>query len=253
MTVLLLGGTSDARRMAAYLHENGVKLIYSVAGLVRLPILPCQIISGGFSQFGGLKNYIEQHDITAILDITHPYAEKMSNSARQMAIACGIPCWRFSRLPWVEMDGDDWHEVDNWQQILPELEDKKVVFLTAGQVELQVLHDLLELSADKRIILRTAVKPHYILPERVEWIKAIGPFEMELELNLFKQYGVDVVVSKNSGGDAVVAKIYAARQLKIPVFMFSRPIKQPVEINFTDHSICAEFVTAQCAESFEAK
>ena len=35
--VLILGGTADARRVALMLHERGLPLIYSVAGLVRRP------------------------------------------------------------------------------------------------------------------------------------------------------------------------------------------------------------------------
>jgi precorrin-6A/cobalt-precorrin-6A reductase len=38
-----------------------------------------------------------------------------------------------------------------------------------------------------------------------------------------KAHRIDVVVSKNSGGDATEAKLHAARVLGIPVVMIDRP------------------------------
>lgn len=246
MTLLLLGGTVDARHMAASLHERGVTLIYSIAGLVRLPTLPCEIALGGFSEHGGLANYIKQREIGAILDVTHPYAAMMSQTARETAKDCSIPYWRFSRSAWQPVVGDIWHDVDNWSELLPLLSDKQSIFLSTGQVAQAVLLELLE-TPRKKVILRTAVRPNFDLPKNIEWIKAIGPFNLESERALLKQYDVDAVVSKNSGGDAVVAKLQAARELSVPVFMFSRPTERVVDKNFEDASSCRDFVVAQCA------
>lgn len=210
MTLLLLGGTADARHMAISLHEQGVTLIYSIAGLVRLPKVPCEIASGGFSQHGGLVNYIKQRDIGAILDITHPYASTMSATAQQAAKDTGIPCWRFNRPAWQPQAGDNWHNVADWQALLPLLADKQSIFLSTGQVEQSVLLELLKTPRTK-LILRTAVSPSFDLPEGIEWMKAIGPFNLESERKLLKKYKVDAIVSKNSGGNAVMAKLQAAR------------------------------------------
>ena len=55
MCLLILGGTADGRKLAEYFHQHNVPVIYSVAGLVRQPQVDCQVVSGGFSQFGGLE------------------------------------------------------------------------------------------------------------------------------------------------------------------------------------------------------
>jgi len=248
MTLLLLGGTSDARRMAATLYEQGIKLIYSVAGLVRKPNLPCEVISGGFSQFGGLVHYIQKNNIGAILDVTHPYARVMSNTAVAAAKQENIPCWQFSREPWVQVEGDQWHSFNHWSELLPALKNKKTVLLTAGQVEEALLNKLLASNENKTVILRTAATPDYPLPENVIWIKAIGPFDLAAERQLFEQYGVDVLVSKNSGGSAIIAKIQAARELQIPVYMLARPHKQLADQQFLTAVECSEFVVTQCFE-----
>jgi precorrin-6A/cobalt-precorrin-6A reductase len=247
MKVLLLGGTSDARHMADCLHKNGVSVVYSIAGLVRLPTLSCEVVSGGFSQFGGLNSYLQEQGIAAILDMTHPYAVKISDTAREVATGCCIPYWHFSRPAWQAMAGDQWHDVSDWGELLPKLVDKKVIFLSAGQMRRELLNEIVAIPTVDKVILRTAVKPSFKLPESIEWIKAIGPFEFESELQLFEQYGVDVLVSKNSGGKAVLAKIHVARQLGVPVLMLSRPIKHLADKNFIDESSCGDFVIAQCA------
>jgi precorrin-6A/cobalt-precorrin-6A reductase len=46
---------------------------------------------------------------------------------------------------------------------------------------------------------------------------------------LLQEYQIDTIVSKNSGGDATIAKIIAARELKIPVVMVQRPATPDVE------------------------
>jgi len=246
MSLLLLGGTADARRMAATLHQQGIKLIYSVAGLVRKPNLPCEIISGGFSQFGGLARYIQQHDISAILDVTHPYARVMSNTAVAVAQQENIPCWRFYREPWLETEGDQWTLFNGWPELLPALKSKKTLLLTAGQVEESLLHELLASDTTKTIILRTAATPNYPMPDKVIWLKAIGPFNFAAERQLLEQYEVDVLVSKNSGGSAIIAKIHAAGELNIPVYMLARPNKDQADQEFLSASECSEFVVTQC-------
>ena len=50
-----------------------------------------------------------------------------------------------------------------------------------------------------------------------------GPFGVEAETALLRQHGIEVVVTKESGGTATYAKIEAARALSLPVLMIRRP------------------------------
>ena len=60
------------------------------------------------------------------------------------------------------------------------------------------------------------------LPPRTEVLLQRGPFELEDEIALLRSHAIDVLVSKNSGGDAAYAKIAAARALGLPVVMVRR-------------------------------
>jgi len=250
--ILILGGTADGRHIAAALDEKAYSLIYSVAGLVRQPKLNCEVISGGFSQFGGLESYINSKNkpskggvkkITAILDVTHPYAQTMSNTARDSAKACGIPYWRFHRLAWQAEPGDKWRNYENWADLLVDLKDKKSVFLTAGQIPESALSTLDAYGKQgQQQILRTAVKPGMTLPPSIKWHKAIGPFALDDEKALMQAHQVDALVSKNSGGHSTQAKLFAARQLAIPVLMFTRPELPPADEEFTEQNECIAFI-----------
>ena len=50
-----------------------------------------------------------------------------------------------------------------------------------------------------------------------------GPFSLDGEMNLMSHYKIDALVTKNSGGQLVTAKLTAARRLGIPVLMINRP------------------------------
>ncbi len=251
MTILVLGGTSDGRRIADALHVAGLPVLYSVAGLVRPPKVLCEYISGGFTQYGGLANYLRTHCIKAILDATHPYATRISESAK---IACDdnkIPCFRFLRKPWQETPSiaaniKPWAYVYDWQETLEALTHYKRPLLTTGQLPPEVMATLG--SMDLSPVLRTAVKPNGAIPDNITWIKAIGPFDVEHERALFISNNIDVLVSKNSGGEATMAKLGVAEELKTPVIMFERPTKALVEHEYDDLDACRRF----CIDWYES-
>src|SRR3954471_6569404 len=81
MAVLILGGTQEARELAQRLGDQ------AILSLAR---------DGGFGGREGLRRYVEQHGITKILDATHPFATRISASARD----AGVPYLRLERPPY---------------------------------------------------------------------------------------------------------------------------------------------------------
>ena len=82
MRLLLLAGTSDARRIAQGLAETDVTTIASLAGVTRQPIdLPCETRVGGFGGQDGFRLYLQTANIDAVVDANHPFAARMSQTA----------------------------------------------------------------------------------------------------------------------------------------------------------------------------
>ncbi len=248
MKVLLLGGTADARHLADALHQagsfhNNVRVVYSLAGLVRVPKVDCELVVGGFTQFGGLAQYLSENGIDAILDVTHPYAQTMSTKAVQASKDVGVPCWRFHRPAWQQESGDNWLTYQTDNELLTELANYRVPLLSAGQMSEALLELIINLPNIERIVWRTAVSPKFELSQvfkKVTWVKAIGPFALEDERQLLIEQGIDVIVSKNSGGSATYSKLEAAREMAIPVLLHGRPELPDADKEFNDIQDCLD-------------
>ena len=217
MNILLLGGTSDAIQLAKQLIALDINVIYSIAGLVRQPTLNCQIHRGGFQ--GKMAEFLRDQQIDLLIDATHPYASKISQQAKQAANDTNIDYWLYYRPAWQKTDKDQWIEFNNWDDLLPILQNYKFPFFTLGQAPLRHLDDI---NLHQHWTVRTAIK-HTIHHPQLRLITAIGGFSLDEEAALFKKYAFDVLICKNSGGNTVIHKLQLARQYSIPVLMQCRP------------------------------
>jgi precorrin-6A/cobalt-precorrin-6A reductase len=236
MTLLVLGGTNEAIQLTRAFIDVGIHVIYSIAGLVRQPNLSCTVISGGFQKYGGLTQFAQQHSVSAILDVTHPFAQNISQSAAETTQELSIYYWRFERPPWQKQPGDHWFYFENWDSLFPQIRNKKRIFMTTGQPKKDTLAHLANHS--EMVLMRTAVQPEFKLPANVQWRQAIGPFSKNAELKLMADNGIDALVTKHSGGDATVAKINAARELGIDVFLQQRPVLPKAHQTYSEIAEC---------------
>lgn len=238
MTLLVLGGTGDAKKLALRLYNRGVGLRYSIAGLVRSPDLPCEVLSGGFGRYGGLAEYIGREAISGILDATHPYAQKISETAVFAARRGNIPYIRFQRPAWQAQEGDWWIRCKDWPEIIRNLQTYRCPFFTVGQLSREVIDSLTE---DQIPVIRTAVAHRLPLSTRFKLLEEIGPFSIEHELRILKHNRIDVLVSKNAGGTDTIAKLTAAKLLAIPVLLLERPVLEPASLEFNEMECCVEY------------
>ena len=236
--LLILGGTGDAVTLARGLADRfgeTLSLTTSLAGRTRRPVEPVgEIRVGGFGGAAGLRDYLNRNGITAVIDATHPFAARMTANAIAACEAENIPLSRLDRPEWTPMTGDRWIRVPTLESAAHHLVGLgKAVFLTTGSTELDAFLPMVETHFLLRVIEPAGFSE---LPENWEVIGARGPFSLQDELALMHRHAVDVLVSKNSGGDAVAAKLVAARQLEIPVVMVDRPAVPAIT---TVHSVQA--------------
>ncbi|RBL78978.1 cobalt-precorrin-6A reductase, partial [Streptomyces cavourensis] len=74
-----------------------------------------------------------------------------------------------------------------------------------------------------RFLVRSVDAPEPPCPARMEVLLDRGPFELEGERELIRRHRIDVLVTKDSGGDATAPKLTAAREAGIPVVVVRRP------------------------------
>jgi precorrin-6A/cobalt-precorrin-6A reductase len=215
--VLVLGGTSEARRLAERLVAEGVDVLSSLAGRVADPVLPPgEVRVGGFGGTAGLAAALD--GVAALVDATHPFAATMTAHAAAAAAATGTPLLRLQRPGWTEQSGDDWRWVDSLPQAAEAVAGFRSVFLTTGRQGLAAFAGL-----TGRCVVRSVDPPALPLPGRATVVLARGPFTVEEELALMRRQEVDVLVTKDSGGAMTAAKLTAARELRVPVVLVRRP------------------------------
>jgi precorrin-6A/cobalt-precorrin-6A reductase len=220
--VLILGGTGEARELAARLTDTGgLQVVSSLAGRVRDPALPAgEVRIGGFGGVAGLTDWLRDRQVDAVVDATHPFARNISAHAVAACAAAGTPLLSLIREPWTAGPGDSWHDVGSLQaaaQVLPPL--GRRAFLTTGRQGLPAFAALDRMW----FLIRCVDPPDGPLPAARQVILARGPYDAGAELELMRRHEIDVLVTKNSGGPLTAGKLAAARELGLPVVMVRRP------------------------------
>lgn len=221
LRVLVLGGTGEARRLAAALHDRpGFAVTSSLAGRVAAPVLPPgEVRVGGFGGVDGLVSWLRVQRTDVVVDATHPFAARMTAHAVAATAALGLPLLVLRRAGWTSTPGDRWHRVPDSAAaaaLLPALGER--VFLATGRGDLTAFAGL-----DGWFLLRAVDPPAPPLPRRRHVVLDRGPFTPAGERALLREHRIDVVVTRDSGGPRTAAKLVAARELGLPVVMTDRP------------------------------
>lgn len=235
--ILILGGSSEAFNLAEKLENHGsFHPISSLAGRTSVPRKPAGTYrTGGFGGVDGLADYLKQENISAIIDATHPFAQKITTNASLAANQVNCPIIHISRPPWQKEKGDNWIEGASMQEAAKKIAPThSPCFLTIGRLELSAFLNRTDIEFLCRAIeppkSTDPIKQNIRIPknedqwpENFRFIYAKGPYNYENELSLIKQHSIKSIVTKNSGGDKAKAKLDVARNLDIPIIMIKRP------------------------------
>ncbi|MFF8610557.1 cobalt-precorrin-6A reductase [Streptomyces sp. NPDC015346] len=222
MHVLILGGTTEARALAGLLEAHGseLRVTSSLAGRVAQPRLPVgEVRIGGFGGAEGLADWLRAHRVDAVIDATHPFAERISFNAARAAATAHVPLLALRRPGWVPVDGDDWHDVGSLEEAARALDGLgQRVFLTTGRMGLAAFAD-----CPQWFLVRSVDAPDTPMPPRTEVLLDRGPFTLDGERELLRRHRIDVLITKDSGGAATAPKLTAAREAGVPVVVVRRP------------------------------
>ncbi|MCE1180118.1 MAG: cobalt-precorrin-6A reductase [Micrococcales bacterium] len=222
MRVLILGGTAEARSLAAALVSEGHDVTSSLAGRVSRPRLPVgRVRIGGFGGSAGLARYLAEHRVERLVDATHPFATTMTRHAVEAAAATGVPALRLARPGWSgHPDVGAWHWVDGYAaaRVAAERLGSRPL-LTTGRQTL----DHFRPWADRFVLVRLVEPLEEPAPTSWTILRDRGPFSVEAEVTLMREHAVDVLLTKDSGGAYTSAKLDAARELGVPVVVVRRP------------------------------
>ena len=222
MRVLLLGGTAEARALAARLHRH-VDVVSSLAGRVPDPALPMGAVRiGGFGGVDGLRKWLRDDHIDAVVDATHPFAATITAYAAE---ACGelhLPYLLLARPAW-DPGGAILVTSDVQAAEVVARQQFSRVFHTTGRSGVAAFAE-----SDAWFLIRAVTAPSPdLLPRRHRLVLSRGPYRYDGECALLREHRIDALVTKNSGGEMTRAKLDAGATLDIPIVMVTRPPLPP--------------------------
>ncbi|MGX9295790.1 cobalt-precorrin-6A reductase [Tsukamurella paurometabola] len=240
--VLVLGGTAEARELARMLHDDPrFGVLSSLAGRVADPRLPVgETRIGGFGGPSGLAAFLREDHVDVLVDATHPFAATISRNAALAAATAEVPLLALVRPSWEPEAGDRWTRVPTVAAAARALARRGGgrALLTTGR---QDVHEFATLD-DWWFLIRVVDTPEGVLPSRHTVIRGRGPYTRTSERDLLREHAIDVLVTKNSGGDLVSAKLSVARELGVDVVMVDRPERPPVPAVTTAAAAYADLV-----------
>jgi len=220
--VLILGGTKEAATIAERLASRAdIAVTTSLAGRTRHPLpVAGSVRRGGFGGVQGLASYIDETGTALVIDATHPFATRISAHAAQATSLSGTTLLHYQRPPWQAVAGDRWIDAKTIEEAVHLIPARACVLLALGRQHIVPFAR----RSDCRFILRMVDRPEDPLPVPSAHVITGRPSDdPDDEIALFRAHGIDVLVCRNSGGQAAAAKLTAARLLQRPVIMIARP------------------------------
>ena len=218
MRLLLLGGTAEGRALAERLHRQ-VELVSSLAGRGPDPALPVGAVRiGGFGGVDGLRRWLMDEHIDAVVDATHPFAATITAHAAEACAELGLAHLVLARPAWDPGAAIVVSSDTEAAEIVAQ-QGYSRVFLTTGRSGTVAF-----LGSDAWFLIRAVTAPDAtLLPTRHRLVLSRGPYHYDDELALLREHRIEALVTKNSGGDMTRAKLDAAAARDVPVVMVARP------------------------------
>lgn len=240
-----MSGTKDGKEIVRLLHSKGVAVITTVVTRYGKQMFDeiglGHICVQGKLDADALLDFIEKHNIKTVIDATHPYAAQASINAITACQKRGVNYIRYEREHTPIPDSPLIHRVTNIEDAVEACKTlgKRILLATGFTTISKFIPLTLTLpprggeqgKGDKKeIIVRILPIPEHINkciemgipPSNI--IAAEGPFSVASNIKTFRDYNIDVVVTKDSGTTGgTPEKIEAALGEKTNVVLITRP------------------------------
>ena len=219
--LLLLAGSGEAREIAKALSQMPVQVSASLFETDHWSgPLPVSTRSGGFGGDAGFRSYLQDQNITAVLDATHPFAARISDRTWRICHDLALPYAQLDRPDWRAGEGDDWTEVETAEDAAALTTPGRRYFVTTGRETLPAFRE----KTDRTFLFRQLREgPSPEAPPHIAFVPGSGPFSAHQEQDLFEDLRIDGLICKNAGGTLSRTKLDAARALGLQVILLRRP------------------------------
>ena len=219
--IWIVGGTSESVALGKIFEEKNIPHLITYATKDGLELATDKAINKDES----VEDFIVHKDIDAIIDLTHPFAVKMTDKVKKAAEKSQISYLRYERER-ISYPADA-ILVDSYEEAYEKLKDMTgTFFFTTGSNKVA---DFEKVKGDKRFVYRilptvdSITKARSAGVEIKDLVAMLGPFSEEINLAMLKTFQAVYLVTKYSGkAGGVEEKISAAESLGIVPIIITR-------------------------------
>ncbi len=235
--IWIVAGTKSARDLVNYLTERGMPVLATATTDYGRELLGShenlRVLQGKLERDDMVK-LIEDEDIEAVIDSSHPYAAEVKGNIVDAARQCSIPAIRFEREEVAIPNAVRFPSYEEAAEYIAKLEGN--ILMTIGS---QKLHHFKE-GKNQNIYARVLPMESSIeqcsqagySPGKIIAMKSV--FSTSFNMALMEELDIKYMVTKESGAEGgVIEKIEAAKNLDVEIIVIERPKYNYDETLFT--------------------
>lgn len=230
--VWVFSGTGDGNALAATLAADGRRVVVSAAtgygGELAQQDCPGAFVWAGRQGVEARRQALHKSEARVLVDATHPFATQMSQQLLDLSQELGIPYLRYERPSELAADDPD-SCADMEEAARRAIASGQRIFLATGSKNLMSFLKAPG-AKDRQWFARVTADPDFVrralelgVP-RANLCAMQGPFSQGFNEALWRDWGIDCVVTKDSGeAGGYRAKVGAAKALGIALLTVRRP------------------------------
>lgn len=221
--IWIIGGTTETGVLLENIRGK-VNYIVTVVTYSGSEVLKEKNVLVARMNYDDMINFIKENKIDTVVDMSHPYAVEVTDNAKRACEAEGVRYIRFVRKKTEIRNAVYVNSVEECCEFLSKV--KGCVFFTTG---IKTIKDFEMVRGENRFVYRV-LPSLFSIQECVDnnikmkdIVAVLGPFSKEFNMAMFKEYGANYVVTKDSGKEGGTAeKIDACLELGITPIIIGR-------------------------------
>lgn len=245
--ILIFSGTTEGRRLAETLCKRGIACTVCVAteyGEMVMEKSEGLTICQGRMTAMEMKAFLEEGDYLAVVDATHPFATVVSENIKTCMEGSGVPYLRLKRDTKSSLPEEKnlFYYPDSRECAKALKETDGNILLTTGSKDLAVYSSVAELKGHLYVRVLPGIESISLCYENgisgKQIIAMQGPFSVEMNEAIIRQYDINCLVTKESGSTGgFLEKIQAAENTGIKVMVIGNPERTE---GLTGREVCRE-------------
>lgn len=220
--VILFGGTYEGHKIADFLFDKNVNYIVCVATEYGGEVLSNKNVRVGRMTADEMRAFFSENSAKIIVDATHPYADKVTESIKA---ACTCRYIRVVRED-INTNGTHFKDMSAAAEYLRKAGGN--ILLTTGSKEIALFSALADRVYARVLPSAEAIEACRSAGLQMKNIICMqGPFSKEFNIALIRELHIKHLVTKNGGkSGGFTEKIEAAREAGAECIIIDRPLNE---------------------------